>query len=74
MQRHFVGTKLFALSADLVRSDGYTSTNKMILGYRLVNSEEEAIGSFTILLQKDYKKYDVREILCLEIPTKEVAD
>ena len=67
-------SKLFALSASLVRSDGYTSTSKMILGYRLIDSRESAIGSFTEMLIDQHRKYDIQEILCLEIPTTEVDD
>lgn len=66
--------KLFALSCMLqkveVQSLCTKSTFKNTLGYRRAVSQDEAVGSFVMAVQKDFPDFQMGEVVTLEIPAE----
>lgn len=65
--------KLFTFVAHMSRRDGLTNISSVVMGYRVMQSADEARGSFIESAFKSKPGFELVELLEQEVPSEHLA-
>ncbi len=65
--------KLWLISAALQKQDGLKTVMSMMQGYRIRDTQDEAVGSFLAAVQKEKPDFSISQHLVMQVPDETIA-